>query len=299
MLSYKHGFHAANFADLHKHISLCIALQSFKDKGKPFCYYDTHAGSGLYDLKSQQAQKNKEYKQGVGPLYLRLIEGRDGESLTVANIVRDYVNNIKRFNSGGIAQYPGSPLLAEHFLQPQDDMVLMELHPAEHRKLKALVAGNDLVHTHHRDGLEGLVSLVPPQQKRGLVLIDPSYEVKKEYTQVREAVLKAYKRWSQGVFIIWYPILAEQRHTGLLTEFQRCGIKKIFHTQYLKAQEATTQKSANVVTAQNRHRGMLGSGLLIINPPWKFPEQSHTIFRNIIKNIYPADEFRGEWLVSE
>lgn len=299
MLSYKHSFHAANFADLHKHLTLCIALQSLRAKGKPFCYFDTHAGSGLYDLKSQQAQKNKEYKKGVAPLYLEAIKTGGNKVVGMAQVVRDYVCSIERFNSDGITQYPGSPKIAESYMGKGDDMVLMELHPAEYRKLKALFEGQNSNHVHHRDGLEGLVGLVPPPQKRGLVLIDPSYEVKKEYTLVREAVMKAYRRWPQGIYMIWYPILAENRHRGLLTEMQRSGIKKIFHAQYIKQQDAQLLKEGRQAQIGAGRGGMIGSGLLVVNPPWKFVEQSHTIFRDLIKNIYPKDKFVGEWLVSE
>lgn len=289
MLSYKHGFHAGNFADLHKHISLSIVLQALQRKEKPFCYIDTHAGSGLYDLKSPQAQKNREFKSGVSPLYSRASSGLS----QLAGTVEQYLQTIKQYNDDGLTSYPGSPLIARAGVRAQDAMILMELHTSEAGKLKDLFVGDPQVHVHHRDGLEGLVGLVPPEQKRGLVLIDPSYEVKSDYSTVRETVVKAHQRWSSGVFMIWYPLLAEERHRGLLTELQRSGIRKIFHSRYFKAPPKQNGRVSRDV------RGMTGSGLLVINPPWKFGEQSHSIFHSIIKSVFPTDRFSGEWLVPE
>lgn len=289
MLSYKHGFHAGNFADLHKHIVLEIALNAFQRKEKPFSYMETHAGSGLYDLTNPQAKKNSEFKKGIKPLVDYSLD--QSKKQAVPALIQSYLDKIARVNDPKqLRSYPGSPLIgASVAVESGGSAVLMELHTSESQKLKKNLSGLSDVHIHHRDGLEGVVGLLPPNEKRGLVLVDPSYELKKNYKEVHEVVQKMVARWAGGTILIWYPILAEPKHRGLIAELQRGEIRKIFHSTYLKASDPDSTKRP----------GMIGSGMLIVNPPWKFGDQLHTLFKWLTTQVFPEDRFTGEWLVPE
>jgi 23S rRNA (adenine2030-N6)-methyltransferase len=201
MLSYQHSYHAGNRADLHKHAALARLLHALTRKPRPITYMETHAGRGLYDLSSPEARKTGEAAQGI--LKARDLPAPYAEALAAA-----------RAEHGPMA-YPGSPLIARALLREGDRMHLMELHPAEHAALKAAFAGKEAA-IHKRDGFEGTLSLAPPSPRKGLVLIDPSYEVKSEYEAVPAFVRKLVAKWPEAAVLIWYPILAEARHEALI-----------------------------------------------------------------------------------
>lgn len=254
MLSYLHGFHAGNFADLHKHHLLVCLLSSLNRKAKPWSYLETHSGKAFYALDSDQAAKTAEFEQGIARLW-------QAESLP--DSVEQYLEQVRQVNpSGGLQQYPGSPALAAGLAREGDQLHLMELHPGEAQQLKRAFAGHDGVGVHHRDGYEGVMALLPPKPNRGLVLIDPSYEVKAEYDQVAAFLPKALKRWPNGCFVVWYPLLPAQRWKMMLENIRRTGIANILCSE-LQVGAAEEQ-------------GMYGSGMLIINPPWQLDEVLNT-----------------------
>lgn len=247
MLSYQHAYHAGNFADVHKHIALILLLRALGRKPAPFQVLDTHAGRGRYDLDTAEALKTGEFRDGIARLW-------DVPRLPEA--VADYRDRIQGFNPDGrLRHYPGSPLLARALLRERDRLLLCELHPAEHAALHAALDNDSRVAIHRRDGFEALKALLPPAEKRGLVLIDPSYEVKTEYRQVATAVAKAHKRWPTGVHLIWYPLLPAGRHRQLLSSLADSGIRGILRSE-LEVRGAAGG-------------GLYGSGLLLINPPWQ------------------------------
>jgi 23S rRNA (adenine2030-N6)-methyltransferase len=236
MLSYQHAYHAGNAADLHKHGVLAELLARLTLKPRPISYVETHAGRGLYDLAGPEAQKTGEAAQGIG----RLVPdpatplGRALEATRAAH---------------GPDAYPGSPLIARTLLRPDDRLHLMELHPAEHAGLTAALAGPGVA-IHRRDGFEGALALAPPRPRRGLVLVDPSYEIKTEYAATAAFARRLIAKWPEAVVLIWYPLLPAGRHTGLLA-----GLAPLPHL----VDEATF--------AVRPERGMTGSGLALVNPP--------------------------------
>lgn len=236
MLSYQHAYHAGNRADLHKHDALARLLAALTAKPRPVTYMETHAGRGLYDLSAPEARKTGEAADGI--LKAGLPPGPYAEALARV-----------RARHGAMA-YPGSPLIARELLRGEDRLVLMELHPGEHAALKALMKrlGGEV---HHRDGYEGVLALSPPVPRRGLVLVDPSYEVKAEYEAVADFVRKLLARWPEAVVLVWYPILAEARHERLIA-----GLSPLSVTRH-EVDFGTT-------------RGMTGSGLVGVNLPWGY-----------------------------
>ncbi len=235
MLSYQHAFHAGNPADMHKHAALALLLKALKRKPRPITYMETHSGRGLYDLSGPEAAKTGEAAAGIGGH-----APPDGPYAEILARVRD---------RHGPTAYPGSPLIAREMLGSDDRLHLMELHPAEHAALKrALAAPNTAIHK--RDGYEGVLALSPPDPRRGLVLVDPSYEVKTEYEAAAGFVRKLIARWPQAVVMVWYPILPEGRHKALLA-----GLAPL-----------TIQRS-EVGFDLGKGRGMTGSGLAFVNLP--------------------------------
>ncbi|WP_409523591.1 23S rRNA (adenine(2030)-N(6))-methyltransferase RlmJ [Nitrincola sp. MINF-07-Sa-05] len=278
MLSYLHGFHAGNFADIHKHFILSCLLQSLNRKATPWNYLETHSGRAIYDLENEQALKTSEFKEGI----VRLWEQQD-----LPEQVQPYLDSVRQWNpDGSLKQYPGSPSIAAGFAREQDRLHLMELHPTEFDVLKRTFRRDERVAVHHRDGYEGVLSLLPPTPNRGLVLIDPSYEVKSEYDQVVSFMLAATRRWPNGIYAIWYPLLGARRWQEMLDALSRSGIRKILRSEVEIAPEA--------------ERGMYGSGMLIINPPWQLDQQLEASLP-MLKDSLEQGQYSTlcDWLVPE
>jgi len=245
MLSYRHAFHAGNFADVLKHVVLVEILLALRRKDKPFVYIDTHAGAGRYDLKSADAQKLEEFAGGIG----RLVPAQWPE-------LADYFDAISALNPPGVLQYyPGSPLIALHLMRAQDKAWLYELHPRDFERLNKNSDGGRRVHILNEDGFGGLLSLLPPASRRGLVLIDPPYEVKSDYERVFTTVEKAHRKFATGIYAIWYPVVERQHIVQLEKRLLRSGIRDI-------------QRFELGLSPDTDERGMTASGMIVINPPW-------------------------------
>lgn len=253
MLSYKHLYHAGNIADVHKHIVLTLLLQALQKKPTAFCYVETHAGSALYDLDAAAAQKNQEYAQGIAALITAPAVNDD------VQVYRQIVQHYNR-EQPGLRYYPGSPVIAQHFLREQDVMLLAELHPNEAPLLRGFFKADKRVAVHHRDGFEMLKALLPPKQTRGLVLIDPSYEEKQDYQRVIEALVLLRQRWSSSMVMVWYPILDAQTTPRFRHAVQQAELRDVLGCELH-------------VRALQGPPGMKGSGLLIMNPPWQFDQR--------------------------
>lgn len=252
MLSYRHAFHAGNFADVLKHLILIRILEHLKKKDKPFCYIDTHAGPGVYNLQGEYALQNREFDNGIGTLCQRA-------DLPV--YAADYVKLVKQFNhKGSITRYPGSPSIAMQIMRPKDRLSLFELHTTEIKQLSALCRKDRRVQVHHDNGLSGYLGLLPPSEHRGLVLIDPSYEIKSEYGQVTDALLKMYKRFASGTYALWYPVIGRNRNVRLEHAIQASGIKNV-------------QLFELGIEADRSEHGMTASGMIVINPPWTLADE--------------------------
>jgi len=264
MLSYRHAFHAGNFADVLKHIVLIQILQYLGKKDKPFCCIDTHAGPGDYALNSDYALKNREFENGIARLWQRD---------DLPECVADYVAIIKRFNSSErLNRYPGSPLITKQFLRNKDRLVLYELHSTEIDLLSAAVKKDRRITVCHADGLKDAISLLPPHERRGLVLIDPSYEIKSDYEQVVETLVKMHKRFATGTYALWYPVIDRSRNQKLERALQTSGIKNI-------------QLFELGIQADSDEHGMTASGMIIVNPPWTLAAQMQTVLPWLVEQL--------------
>ena len=248
MLSYRHAFHAGNHADVLKHLVLIELTRYLGQKDKPFWVVDTHAGAGAYALDSAHASKLAEYREGVG----RLWERKDHPPA-----VADYMALVRRLNpSGGLKVYPGSPFFALWTLREQDRLRLFELHSKDARLLAENFAnaGKQVV-VSPTDGFAGLKALLPPPPRRGLVLIDPSYEEKQDYDRVVKALKEGLSRFSGGTYALWYPQLTRLEAHELPQRLKRLPAKWL-HVA-LRVREPAKDSF-----------GMHGSGMFVINPPW-------------------------------
>lgn len=253
MLSYRHGFHAGNHADVLKHAVLVHVLDYLGRKDKPFWYVDTHAGAPGYDLADAYARKNAEFETGIGRLW-------DRKELPV--LLADYVALVRALNPDGTLRfYPGSSQIAMQRLRREDRLRLFELHSTESRVLAAHFrddAPRVLVQT--GDGFDGLKSVLPPPSRRGMVLLDPSYEDKNDYARLRKALQDALLRFSTGTYMVWYPLVQRRESQDLPESLRRLQAKDWLHV--------TLTVKAPAVEGYGLH----GSGLYILNPPWTLPD---------------------------
>ncbi len=256
MLSYRHAFHAGNHADVLKHIILLQIAEYMGEKPAPFWIIDTHAGAGRYALDSAQASKLAEFRDGVGRLW-------DKKGLPPAAV--DYLDFIKTLNPDGqLRHYPGSPWLASQMLRESDRLRLYELHTTDIKYLQELFKGaGRQVTVNHGDGFAGLKAVLPPPPRRALVLIDPSYETRDDYTQVVKGLQEALKRFPTGTYAVWYPMLSKVESRKLPERLKGLGADNWLNVA-LEVREP----------ARDGY-GMHGSGMFVINPPWTLEKKLH------------------------
>jgi len=278
LLSYRHSFHAGNFADVLKHIVIIEILTHLTKKDNAFDYIDTHAGAGLYDLNSPQADKLQEYTSGVGRL-------KQNEWPQLSR----YFDILQACNSTEtLRYYPGSPKIAQTFLRLQDRARLFEMHPSDFDLLRQNMARDRRVKVLREDGFKGLLALVPPPSRRALILIDPSYEVKTDFTQVTDTVIRAHKKFTGGIYAIWYPVVARQRIEHLEQVLATCGIKKI-------------QRFELGVKADADGGGMTAAGMVVINPPWTLMAKMTELLPALVDTLARGEGafFKADTLVGE
>ncbi|MFC1170840.1 23S rRNA (adenine(2030)-N(6))-methyltransferase RlmJ [Pasteurella multocida] len=275
MLSYRHSFHAGNHADVLKHLVLMLIIENLQQKEKGFYYLDTHAGVGRYRLFSEEAEKTAEFEQGIARLWQR-----DDLPEEVAR----YIKLIKQVNYGGKAlrYYAGSPLIAAKMLRPQDRALLTELHPRDFPLLRNNFKEFDNVTTKRDNGFQQLKATLPPKERRGLVLIDPPYELKEDYDLVVNAIEEGYKRFATGIYAIWYPVVLHQQTKRILKGLEKTGIRKILQIEL-------------AVRPDSDQRGMTASGMIVINPPWTLTQQMQNILPYLTDVLVP--EGTGSWTV--
>ncbi len=272
MLSYRHSFHSGNHADLLKHLLLLALLQKLAEKDKPFSYIDSHSGAGIYDLRSASAQMNKEHETGIARLW---------QHEFVNPLLQRYLSCVRSVNPDEqLHYYPGSPGVAQWAMRAQDRLALLDLQSEEIDILRSFLGRDERVSIHQRDAFEGLLALTPPQPRRGMVLIDPSYENKADYQRVVAAVQKLQRRWPVGVIAIWYPLLAKARDQSawLKANLMRAGFGDISSYELR-------------ICAQSDEYGMYGSGMLLINTPWQTQAQMQAAFDEVLPALAPEASF--------
>ncbi|EGR0545329.1 23S rRNA (adenine(2030)-N(6))-methyltransferase RlmJ [Vibrio cholerae] len=279
MLSYRHSFHAGNHADVLKHIVQSLILNSLQQKEKPFVYHDTHSGVGRYDLTHEWSEKTGEFKQGIARVW---------QQDNIPAELDSYMDAIRQLNQGEtLRYYPGSPRVARAHLREQDRMVLTELHPSDYPLLEQEFHRDRQVSIYKEDGFARLKASLPPQERRGLVLIDPPYELAKEYRDVVRAIAQSYKRWATGIYAIWYPVVNRCDIDDMLQGLQGLEIRKILQIEL-------------GVAPDTNERGMTASGMIVINPPWTLESQMQTILPFLKQAIAPATgHYKVEWVVPE
>ena len=275
MLSYQHAFHAGNHADLLKHFVLSFVLNSLNKKDKPYTFFDTHSGSGVYDLLDNRSLKTGEAQKGIVSLL------KENSSSPDFAFYFDIVNSFYKNNL-----YPGSPLFELGLMRKADTLILSELHPKEITVLKETMENyktpaSPLVQLHNRDGWEMIKALTPPKTKRGAVLIDPSYEETKDYTDAQKTISLINKKWTNGIIMLWYPLLAHRE------EIINQMIQNITESAKEVNQNVEIENLTLLVASKNSHKEvsleelkedkknpprLYGSGMLVINAPWKLKE---------------------------
>lgn len=250
MLSYQHAYHAGNLADLHKHALLASALDYLTRKDKPLSYLETHSGRGLYRLDAAEAQKTGEAEAGIR----RVIT--EGWLDAAHPLMRALTATQARYGNNA---YPGSPLIAAHFLRVGDSAHLAELHPAEYQALSEAAGFAAL---HRQDGFEMAQALCPPVPRRGMLLIDPSYEVKSDYAAIPRQIGLIARKWNVGGIALWYPVLTDSRHVPML--------------RALSSYPDALRSEVRFAPARPGH-AMVGSGMWFLNPPWGLAEEAERI----------------------
>ncbi|WP_340117330.1 23S rRNA (adenine(2030)-N(6))-methyltransferase RlmJ [Pelagibius sp. 7325] len=285
-MNYRHAYHAGSFADVVKHAVLALAVERLKAKDAAFCVLDTHAGTGCYDLATTTARKTGEYETGIGRLL-----ARDPRELPAE--LKPYLGAVAALNggaqgNGGLRWYPGSPRLVRALMREQDRLMALELHPEDAVTLAALFQRDPQVQVRQGDGYVGLKALLPPRERRGLVLIDPPFEAADEFEQVVRGLRQAYRRWATGHYVIWYPIKQRAPVAAFHEALKATGIARILAAELL-------------LRPAEDPRRLNGSGLILVNPPWPIEDQLRSLLPALaeILGAEAGGGARVEWLVPE
>jgi 23S rRNA (adenine2030-N6)-methyltransferase len=279
MLSYRHMFHAGNFADVFKHALLTRLVIALSAKDKPYLYLDTHAGIAKYDLMHDWAQKAREYDKGIARLW---------NADDLPRELDPYMTAVRAANPHPtLRYYPGSPLIAKRFMRDDDRMVLVELNKVDCDELKSVMAAERHVTIQCIDAYQSL-KVLPPPERRGLVLIDSSFDRSREFDRIVKALKETHSRWPTGMYAIWYPIMELGTMRDFAQAVQRSGIRKVLR--------------AELTVRERDETGIIpGCGMLVVNPPWHFDKEAGTIVQYLAKKLVVSGkgQARVDWLVKE
>ncbi|WP_269931598.1 23S rRNA (adenine(2030)-N(6))-methyltransferase RlmJ [Aminobacter sp. HY435] len=282
-MNYRHAYHAGNFADVVKHAVLARLIDYLKRKDKAFRVVDTHAGIGLYDLSSEEAQKTGEWHDGIG----RLVDA--SPPAEAQELLAPYLEAVRAVNpQGGIGYYPGSPLIARHLLRKQDRLSAIELHPDDARALASQFEGDFQARVTQLDGWLALGAHLPPKEKRGLVLVDPPFEVGGEFDRLVDGLARAHKRWPGGIFALWYPV-KDRKAVGAFREaLAGAGIPKIMDIEFY-------------IRPPSSEPRLDGTGMVVVNPPYSLESELKILLPALNKVLAETAGARWsvEWLADE
>jgi len=283
MLAYRHAFHAGNHADVLKHLVLLMVLQHLLQKEKGLRYIDTHAGAGGYSLHSAYARKTSEYAQGIA----RLWSLRTGGQSEGPAPVSAYLDLVQSFNGGAaeLRQYPGSPAVAHALLREQDEMHLMEMHATDHRILASWLDSVRSGSVMLGDGFDLLKAKLPPPSRRALVLMDPSYELERDYARVVQSLRDALQRFSAACCLVWYPQVGRVEAAQLPRRLKALAPKSWVHARL----------SVQAPDAQGF--GLQGSGVFVINPPHTLHAQLQQLLPWLRDQLAQHDQ--ASWLLEQ
>lgn len=279
-MNYRHIYHAGNFADVLKHAALVSIVLHLCKKDKGFAIVDTHAGCGLYDIAGHEAGRTKEAERGIGRLL-----GSTG----LPGVLSRYCDIVRGFSP----QYPGSPVIAAKLLRAQDRLVAIEMHPEEFEGLKTAFARFPRARAVQADGYREVKSLLPPPERRGLVLVDPPYESDDEFVAAARALADAYRRFATGIYLLWYPLKTRQLADAAAGELMNAGVKDILRIEL--------DVDASAPKREGREPPLSATGLLVINPPHGFEDEMSAILPFLADKLGqgPRPRFRLEHLAGE
>jgi 23S rRNA (adenine2030-N6)-methyltransferase len=282
-MNYRHAFHAGSFADVFKHAVLCRILHYLRGKPAAFRVIDTHAGAGVYDLTSPQAIRGGEWHDGIE----RLLAAPLTAALTA--LLAPYLEVVGAFNERGkLTVYPGSPAFARAWLRPQDRLVACELEPKAAVELSGHLRGDSRIKTIEIDGWTALSAYVPPPERRGLVLVDPPFEEDSDFHRLSHGLAEAHRKWTTGIYALWYPIKDRSEPDALAKRLRRLGIGKILRAEL------------NVALRSDPSR-LNGCGLILVNPAWTLESELSVLLPALAGILQRASNggFRLDWLAGE
>lgn len=305
-MNYRHAFHAGNFADVVKHIVLVRVIEHLKLKEKPFRFIDTHAGTGLYDISGDEARRSGEWRQGIGAILAddELAPAGVAPGSGIAELLAPFFAVLRSVNGAGavwsdgearaiggdrqLRYYPGAGEIARRLLRPQDRLVLNELHQEDAHALRRLMGRDDRVRTLEIDGWAAVKSLLPPKERRGVMLIDPPFEIAGEFKRLEDALTDATERFATGTTILWFPIKAGGSAGGFVARMQKSGHRRLLLAELL-------------VCHRDAVKGLNGCGLIIHNPPFGLDQQLAEVLAwlgpRLAQHAGAATEVR--WLTGE
>lgn len=271
-MNYRHAFHAGNFADVVKHAVLTRILLYLQDKPAAFRVIDTHAGAGLYDLTSDEAIRGGEWRDGIARLLA--FELPDD----AAKLLKPYLDIVRAYNaSAELRAYPGSPLIARALLRPQDRLTACELEPSARRRLIDCLRRDRQARVVELDGWTALTAYVPPNERRGAVMIDPPFEDKAEFERLAEKFAAAFAKWPTGIYLLWYPVKD--------LKAARAFSAKVAHAVAVRSSNASRDSrclQVELSTGRGADGGLETAGLLIVNPPWTLAGELKTILPALV-----------------
>jgi 23S rRNA (adenine2030-N6)-methyltransferase len=281
-MNYRHAFHAGSFADVMKHATLVRVLEYLRTKPAPFRVIDTHAGSGLYELTGEEASRSGEWRDGIARLLA------SAQPQTAAVLLAPYLAAVTACNKGGqLALYPGSPMLARRFLRVRDRLIACEREPLPAAALARNLHGDRRCKALAIDGWTALNAYVPPKERRGLVLIDPSFEEAADFPRLANAIEGAHRKWSTGIYLIWYPVKEPGSAEALVRRLRRLEISKILRAEI------------SLATAPEPGR-LSACGLIIVNPPWTLEGELRTLLPQLVAALAGGGgTSRIDWLARE
>lgn len=286
-MNYRHIFHAGNFCDVVKHTVLCLILEKLREKETPFEVLDTHGGIGLYDLTAASAQKTLEYENGIAR-YLTAMNNPSTPPSPHGEAYRQIVASMVD-DDGILRRYPGSPYLIRRFLRPVDRLWACEWHPDDYEALRQLFLRDRIVHVRHQDGYEAMGALLPFKARRGLVLMDPPFEQRSEWSDVCRGLQKAMARFPYGQYAIWFPVKAPHVIRSFYKSLKEIGLNHAWAFQFL-------------IQNASRHPDRLnGCGMVLINPPWQIQDKIRHALTALLPVFSIGEEARlyCDWIVKK
>ncbi len=282
-MNYRHAYHAGNFADVLKHAVLALVLEHMRQKPAPFRVIDTHAGIGLYDLSSIEAGKTGEWESGIGRLWGKPFPA------DVAPLLAPYLAVVAAENpDGNLRWYPGSPAVARHALRADDRLVANELHPEDHARLAAHFRRDGQVKVLNLDAWAVLKAMLPPKERRGVVLVDPPFEEAGELERMAQGLVEAHRRFATGTVLLWYPIKERRAIMRFRRALTDTGLPKLL--------------DAELRVRSDDDPGVLsGTGLVVLNPPYRLDDKLMTLLPFLAGSLAQGvgAGFELTWLAGE